>query len=65
MKFKKAGEWKVSDCGFYRIQPVGWQRGRSSTFRLQVQLVDGWIDYPEAFSRMKDAAAVAISLEND
>ena len=63
MKFRKEGDWKISECGFYRIQSVGWQKGRSSTFRLQVQLDDGWVDYPEAFKLYRQAKEMALFLE--
>lgn len=63
MKFKKDGDWKLSECGNYRIQPFGWQKGRSSSFRLQVQLSDGWVDFPERFKLFREARQIAIDTE--
>ena len=63
MVFRKEGGWKVSGCGNYKIQAVGWKEGRSSWFRLRVHLDDGWIDYPETFRLLRDAKAAAAHIE--
>lgn len=61
MIFQHRGDWQVSDCGFYRIQKIGSrQRG---AYRLQVQLIDGWIEYPTTFALMRDARVTAADLE--
>jgi len=63
MKWHRSGDDRVSDCGNYRIESVGWERGRTSTFSLSVKLDDGWISYPEAFARLRDAKAEAERME--
>jgi hypothetical protein len=64
MVFSKAGAWRISDCGFYRISQAG-PGGRSAIYRLEVRLDDGWVEYPEAFKKLRDAKAAAVEMEHE
>jgi hypothetical protein len=63
VKFSKCGEWKVSECGFYRIKIIGKTRSRGSLYQLHVRLDDGWVEYPDAFRLLRDAKDAAARLE--